>query len=520
MKAKCFFVAVAGLLMSSSIRSQGVQAPFDVVVQGGRIVDGSLAEPFTGNVYIRGDRIVRISPAGPIEGTASRIINATGLIVSPGFVDPHSHTLEDLSDNARKSNLAYLMQGVTTVVTGNDGGGPVNVSQTFERWRSQGIGTNAALFVGHGSVRESVVGQAAVAPSPVQMDRMKAILGEALDSGAIGMSTGLYYAPGNFATTEEVIQLAKIVAEKNGVYDSHMRDESSYTIGLLGSVQETIRIGREAGIPVNISHIKCLGTDVWGKSTEVIGLIQRARAEGVRVTADQYPYVASGSSVTSSLVPRWAEDGGRDALLKRIADPDTRARLVKDMEDNLRRRGGPDSLLMTSSRDRSIVGKRLGELARQSGKSPVEAAIDIIKNGGSSVASFNMTESDIENFMRQEWVMTGSDGSTGHPRKFGTYPRKFKEYVFGKKVLSLPAAVRASSSLVAETFRIPERGRLAPGYFADVIAFDPQTMADRSTYEQPEVLAAGMRYVLVNGKVAVDDGKYTGVLAGQPAKKR
>jgi len=411
------------------------------------------------------------------------------------------------------------MQGVSTVITGNDGGGPVSPAATFERWEKQGIGTNAALLIGHGAVRSRVLGSVDAAPTPAQLEQMKAIVGEGMDSGAIGMSTGLYYAPGNFAKTEEVIELAKTVAAQNGVYDSHMRDESSYTIGLIGSIQETIRIGREAGIPVNISHIKALGTDVWGKSTEVIGMIQRARAAGVRVTADQYPYAASGSGIGSSLLPRWAEAGGRQELLKRIEDPAVRPRLVADMQENLRRRGGANSLLITSTRNPAILGKRLDSIAAEWKKSPIEAALDIIKAGDASVASFNMNEADIDNFMRQDWVMTGSDGSGGHPRKYGTYPRKIREYVLNRRIISMPFAVRASSSLVAETFRIPERGRLSPGFFADVIVFDERTIADRSTYEKPMELAVGMKYVVVNGKIAVEDGKFNGVLAGRPLKK-
>jgi N-acyl-D-aspartate/D-glutamate deacylase len=491
----------------------------DLLIKGGRVHDGAGAEPVVSDVGIRGDRIVFIGNAQAAGIAAARTIDAAGLIVAPGFIDPHTHALEDLNNEQRKSNVHYLMQGVTTVITGNDGGGPVSVTSTFETWQRQGIGTNAALLVGHGSIRGRVIGQADRQPSGPELERMRGIIGEAMDGGAIGMSTGLYYAPGSFAKTEEVIELAKIVAAKNGVYDSHMRDESSYTIGLLGSIEETLRIGREAGIPVNISHIKALGTDVWGKSTEVIAIIQRARAAGVRVTADQYPYTASGTSVGASLLPRWAEAGGRQELLKRIEDPAVRPRLVAEMQENMRRRGGADSLLITSSQNREIVGKRLNQIAAAWNKPPIEAALDIIKAGGASVASFNMNESDIDNFMRQDWVMTGSDGSGGHPRKYGTYPRKFREYVVNRKVIGMPFAIRSSSALVAETFRIPERGRLTTGFFADVIVFDEKTIADRSTYEQPDLLATGMKYVIVNGKIAVEDGKFNGTLAGRPVKK-
>ena len=492
----------------------------DLLIRGGVVMDGSGSEPVVEDIGIKGDRIDFVGDAKAAGISAARTLDAAGLIVSPGFIDPHTHTLEDLSDPERKSNIAYLMQGVTTVITGNDGGGPVSIAKTFETWTKQGIGTNAALLVGEGTVRRQVMNMSDEKPTSAQLDRMKGIIGEAMDGGALGMSTGLYYAPGSYATTEEIIELAKIVAAKDGVYDSHMRDESSYTIGLMGSIQETIRIGREAKIPVHISHIKALGTDVWGKSVDAIQVIQRARAAGIEVTADQYPYVASGTSVGASLLPRWAEAGGRDELLKRIADPATRSRLTAEMEANLKRRGGANSLLIVGGRDKKLIGKRLDEIARQANKPPIDAALDIIKDGDASVASFNMNEKDIENFMRQDWVMTGSDGSGGHPRKYGTFPRKIHEYVLNRRIVSMPFAIRASSSLTAETFRIADRGRLTPGYFADVIVFDEKTIADRSTYEQPEIPAIGMKYVLVNGRLAVEDGKFTGALAGRPLSKR
>ncbi|MCI0665270.1 MAG: amidohydrolase family protein, partial [Acidobacteria bacterium] len=446
--------------------------------------------------------------------------DATGLIIAPGFIDPHTHALEDLSKSESKSNMNFLFQGVTTVLTGNDGSGPFPLAETLNRWQQQGIGTNAALFVGHGKVRQIVMGMSDAEPNTEQLEKMKQLVLQAMNEGAIGMSTGLYYAPGSFAKTEEVIELAKIVTELGGIYDTHMRDESSYNIGLLGSIKETIRIGREAGIPVHISHIKSLGTDVWGQSSQVIEIINLARAEGVDVTANQYPYTASGTGLTAALIPRWAEAGGNTEMRRRIDDPSVRPRLVSEMEANLKRRGGADSLLITSASDKELIGKRLSEIARQMNKAPVEAALTLIKNTGRiSVASFNMSEKDIENFMRQPWVMTGSDGSGGHPRKYGSYPRKMREYVINRKVISLPRMVQASSLQVAETFKLNDRGKICDGFFADVIVFDEKTIADRATFEQPELLASGMRYVIVNGQIAIDGGKYTGVLAGRPIRR-
>ncbi|MFL6207789.1 MAG: amidohydrolase family protein [Pyrinomonadaceae bacterium] len=496
---------------------QGVQV--DLLLRRGKVLDGSGAQPRVADVGIRGDRIVFIGDAARAGVTAARTIDARGLVVAPGFIDPHTHTMEDLSDAARKSNENYLMQGVTTVVTGNDGSSAVSIAERLDKWTQAGIGTNAILLAGHATIRSQVLGQTDAQPDAAQLAQMKALMAQAMNDGAFGMSTGLYYAPGSYAKTEEVIELAKVCAAQGGIYDTHMRDENSYSIGLLGSIRETIRIGREAHIPVHISHIKALGPEVWGQSVDAIRLINQARRAGVDVTANQYPYNASGTGLVAALVPRWAEVGGRAEMLKRFDDQALRPRLVSDMEANLKRRGGAESLLLTTARDPQLVGQMLGAIAKQRNESPVEAAIEIIKVSAPSVASFNMSEPDIERFMRQPWVMTGSDGSTGHPRKFGTFPHKLREYVYHKHLITLPFFVRHSSALTAETFRIPERGRLRVGYYADVIVFDEKTVADRATYVQPELLSVGMRYVTVNGQLAVEDGKYIGALAGRALRK-
>jgi N-acyl-D-aspartate/D-glutamate deacylase len=488
----------------------------DVLIRGGQVYDGTTPTARTADIGVRGDRITFVGDARARSVTGRRTIDAAGLIVAPGFIDPHTHTAEDLGRPDGRANLPFLMQGVTTVITGNDGGGPLDVGGTLDRWASAGIGTNAALYIGHGTVRQAVLGSADAAPTAAQLERMRAMVTDAMRGGALGLSSGLYYAPGSFATTEEVIELARAAAALGGVYDTHMRDESSYTIGLLGSIEESIRIGREARIPLNISHIKALGTDVWGKSVDAIALIEKARAEGLAVTADQYPYTASGTGLGAALLPRWAEAGGRDSLLKRIADPAVRPRLVAAMTDNMRRRGGAQSLLLTSGRDTAVRGKTLAAIANNRGIPPIEAALQlIVESGGGSVASFNMNEEDIARFMARDWVMTGSDGSGGHPRKYGTFPRKFREYVREKKVITVPAFIRASTSLPAETFHLKDRGVLREGAFADIVVFDERTFTDRSTYEEPTLLATGMRWVLVNGTVAVDDGKATSALAGR-----
>jgi N-acyl-D-amino-acid deacylase len=516
---------VVALLAHGDIRAQTPpiarlpRAQFDLLIRSGQVIDGTGAPARVADVGIVGDRVVFVGRADASGPRPKRTIDASGLVVAPGFIDPHAHVLEDLSSPERRANVPYLMQGVTTVITGNDGGGPADVAGTLALWERQKLGTNAALLVGHGSVRGQVLGMTDAAPTAEQLDSMRALVSRAMQAGALGLSSGLYYAPGSYASTEEVTELAKSAAQAGGVYDSHLRDESSYTIGLIAAVDEAIRIGREAGIAINISHIKALGADVWGRSDSVVAHIRAARAAGVRVTADQYPYLASGSSVGASLLPRWAEVGGRDSLRARLTDPASRVRIVAEMERNLVRRGGAGSLLVTSSRDASLSGKTLERIAAERGVSPVQAAVDIVLAGGAAVASFNMAERDVETFMRQDFVLTGSDGSTGHPRKYGTFPRKLREYVFKRGVLTLPEAIRRGSSLTAETFGIRDRGRVADGYFADVIVFDPATVADRATYEEPTRLAVGVRYVIVNGAVAVDGGSYTGALAGRVVRR-
>jgi N-acyl-D-aspartate/D-glutamate deacylase/dipeptidyl aminopeptidase/acylaminoacyl peptidase len=516
------FKAAAGFFDRRLKTRQNAQkiSRLDVLIRGGTVFNGTGTQSARSDVGIIGDRIVFVGDATKETLEADRVINATGLIIAPGFIDPHTHTSDYLSKPQYKSNENFLFQGVTTVLTGNDGSSPFPIAETLDRWQRQGIGTNAALLIGHGTVRQLAMGMSDAEPTAEQLEKMKRLVRQAIDEGAIGMSTGLYYAPGNFAKTEEVIELAKIVSDRGGIYDTHMRDESSYNIGLLGAIEETIRIGREAKLPVHISHIKALGTDVWEESKRAVEIINRARSEGIDVTANQYPYTASGTGLSSALVPRWAEAGGRDQLIKRIDDQAIRPRLISEMEMNLKRRGGPHSLLITSAKDRSLVGKRLDAIAKSWNKTPVEAAIEIIKMGAAGIASFNMNEKDIENFMKQPWVMTGSDGGrSGHPRGYGTYPRKIREYVLNRRVISLARMIEASSSQVAATFKLRERGKISAGFFADVIVFDEKTIADRATYEQPDLLSSGMRYVIVNGKVVIDHGKYTGELAGRALRK-
>ena len=515
-------LTAAPVAYQSSQSSVTKQSSLDYLVQGGRIVDGTGAPERLADVGIRGDRIIFIGDAAAAHVTATHIISAKGLIISPGFIDPHTHADAYLSDPERRSNLNYIMQGVTTVVTGNDGGGPINIGATLDKWQAGGIGTNVVLFAGFGTIRRTVMSMVASAPTPEQLDEMRAEVRTAMQQGAFGLSTGLFYAPQSFSRTDEVIALAKVAAEFGGIYDTHMRDEDSYSIGLLGSIDETLRIGQEAGIPVHISHIKALGPEVWGKSEPAIAKINAARAAGQKVFACQYPYNGSGTALPAALLPPWAQEGTPEERQARLVDPAQRAKLLVAIQENIKRRGGANTLLFTSHKIPELFAKTLAQVAAARKMPAAEAAVEILQKSAREktmnqlgLISFNMSEKDIANFMREPWDMTCSDGSPGHPRLYGTFPRKLRMYVYQKKFITLPFMVHVSSAEPAEMLGLRERGLLRKGYIADVIAFNPKTVADKATYEHPEVLSVGMQYVFINGKLAVNDGNYTGALAGR-----
>ena len=518
-------LGAVGLLATASVSlaspASAQSGDVEVLIRGGTVYDGSGAAGSVLDVGISGDRVVFVGDATGAGLSASRVIDASGLVVSPGFIDPHAHAQGDLASSARprRENLNYVMQGVTTVVVGNDGHGTFEIAGARRAMEAEGVGTNAAMLVGFGSVRGEVMGMRDAPPTDDELERMRGLVDQAMRDGAVGLATGLFYAPQSFSTTEEVVELAKVAAAYGGTYDSHMRDESSYSIGLLGSISEVIQIADEANIRANISHIKALGVDVWGQSEDAVELIRAARARGLRVTADQYPYEASGSSLNASLLPRWAQSGGRDSLMARFDDPGLRTRLVSDMRNNMRRRNGPDAMLITGGRDESLRGKTLAEVAEERGVDPIEAAIEIIRDGGAGIGSFNMNEDDIATFMQADFVMTGSDGSDGHPRKFGTYPRKLRTYVLDNEVVSMARMIQASSGQPAEVFGLTGRGVIAVGAFADIAVFDPATVRDEATFLEPTRLATGMRYVMVNGVLAVDEGEPTHALAGKVLRR-
>ena len=357
------------------------EAKFDILILNGKVLDGSGTEPYSSDIGIAGDSIVFIGHASDHGHTAHKIIDAKDYFVTPGFIDTHTHTIIDLSDSLKKANLNFLLQGVTTVVAGSDGNSVVQIGEKLEEWTHEGIGTNAALMVGHRSIRRRVMGMRDDPPTQEEMNNMSALVEKGMKEGALGFSTGLYYAPASFSSTEEVIHLAKIAAENGGIFDSHIRDESSYNIGLLAAIDESIEIARKANVHVNISHIKCLGVDVWDKSTEVTQKIEKAREEGLRITADQYPYRASGTSLGACLVPKWAFAGDR-SFGEKMDDPELAPKIREGMKENMRRRGGPSSLLLTFTDNKQIRGKNLAEIAQLWQKSPLDCAIEILREGG------------------------------------------------------------------------------------------------------------------------------------------
>ncbi len=503
--------ALAGGLYAFLCAFPALAAPADLLIRGGTIYTGSDA-PFVGDVAVTGDHIGAVGKHLALK--AKRVIEAKGMIVAPGFIDPHTHVGGNLaSDDARKRLVpAFLMQGVTTAFIGNDGGGAIDVAKVLGSAKTKPVGINYATYTGFGTIRETVIGAANRAPTADELTRMERLVDAAMCQGALGLSTGLFYAPQSFSKTDEVVALSKEAAKYGGYYDSHIRDESSYTVGLKAAVDEAIEIGREAHLPIHISHIKALGVDVQGDAPDIIARIEKARAEGIDITASQYPWSASGTSLVASLVPLWAQDGGREALLKRFDDPALQAKLHTDMVENLRKRGGADKLLIVEGPYRN---RRLDDVARAMGKDPIDAAIAVIRIGDPGTVSFNQSEADIAAFMKQPWVMTDSDASTGHPRVYGTFARKYAKYAIADHVITVREMIERSSRLTADWFHLVGRGHLKAGAFADIVVFDPKTYAARATYEQPTLFAQGVQTVVVNGQVAVDRGRLTGVAAGR-----
>lgn len=483
----------------------------DVLIRGGTVYDGSLSDGRQVDIGVRQGRIVFIDPA--LSPTADRIIDANGMIVAPGFIDPHTHATNTLRSPETNANLNYLTQGVTTVFIGNDGYGVSDRDDTLALFARQGIGTNVATLVGHGQVRKAVMGMAARPAEPAEISAMQSLVDAQMNDGAFGLSTGLFYAPGSYSTTEEVIALARTAAANGGIYDTHMRSESSHAEGLLAAIDETVTIAREAGIPVHISHLKALGKDVWDQHAALIEKIRAAREEGLGVTANQYPWRASGTRFSNALVPRWVMADSKDHLRERLKDDALLPGIRDEMTLNLERRGGPDAMIVSAA-DSPWRGMTLADIASAMETDLVSAAIRVVIDGDPSIASFVMNPDVIDAIAVEPWVMTGSDGSSGHPRLYGTYPKAWADFV-ETGLMSVSRFVHRSSGQVADTFGLCDRGYLRDGAIADIAIIDAERFMANASYESPTELSEGVAFLLVNGVIVIDNNNYTGELPGQ-----
>ncbi len=502
----------------------------DYVIEGATIYDGSGTKPFRGDLVVREKQIVGIHRANePIPKYAGnpRRIDARGLILAPGFIDLHTHCdlgAPKITEDKGRANANYLFQGVTTVVTGNCGSGPVDTAAYFRLLESDGVGTNVIHQAPHNSIRNQVMGNANRDPTPQELQQMQNLVEQAMKDGAFGLSTGLIYNPGTYAKTEEIIALAKIAARYQGFYASHIRDEG---VNVLVALEEAIRIGREAKLPVHISHIKATGKKAWGKSVEEIALIERARREGLMVTADQYPYPASSTSLAATVVPARFREGKAEEYRRRFDDPEFAPKLRAAIEAAFDGRDGGSRIRIARYRTKpEWQGKDLATIAQMEGKSLVDIVFDIEKAGGASVINFGMSEEDVRLLMRQPWVATASDGSTQvesdtvpHPRSYGTFSRKIGYYAIAEKLIPLEQAIYSCTGLPAEILRLKDRGVVSVGKVADLVVFDPANFRDQATFDKPHQLTVGVRYLFVNGKLAIDQGKLSNPRAGQPIRR-
>jgi N-acyl-D-amino-acid deacylase len=499
----------------------GAAAEYDVLIRNGRVIDGSGAPWMRADVGIAGDRIAAVGKLD--SATAKEVIDASDLYVAPGFIDGHTHAGPALAVAKTAGAEPLLRQGITTAFVNPDGGGPIDLRAQRKALEEHGPGVNVAQLIGHNSVRSSVLGNEDRTPSAAELAQMAAIVRRAFEAGAFGLSAGPFYTPGTFSKTEEHVALARVAAEFDGFYTSHVRDEADYTIGVVAAVEEVIRVAREARLPGIVTHIKVLGPRVWGLSGEIIRRIDAARAQGVEVFADQYPYEASATGLTAALVPSWAQAGGTGALRGRLQNAETRARIRGEMLENLDRRAGAANIQIRTYRaNPALEGRRLDAIARERLAEPVDVAIDLILDGGAQIVSFNMDERDIRAFMVQPWTMTCSDGElvamgegVPHPRSYGPYARKLRRYVVEEQVLTLERAIHSMTALPAAVFRVRDRGQIRVGAFADLAIFELAAVRDRATYEDPHRLSEGMRHVLINGRLVVHADALTGVRAGR-----
>jgi N-acyl-D-amino-acid deacylase len=508
--------------------SAWAQAEYDLIIANGRIVDGSGNPWYVADVGIRDGRIVGIGPlcrTGLQACPAKRVIDAKGLVVAPGFIDVHTHVESNILRVPTADN--YLFDGVTSIISGNCGGSETDLAKWFAELREKRISLNLGTLIGHNSVRRAVMGTEDRDPTADEQARMEALVEQAMRDGAVGFSTGLIYIPGTYSKTPEVIALARAAAKYNGLYASHMRNEETR---IYEAIDEAIAVGRDAGMPVEISHFKLSSKRMWGKSDRIIGMVEKARAEGIDVNVDQYPYTASSTNL-GVLVPSWALAGGADEFRKRAADPATRKKIIQEAKDDIRRDAGFKRLdyavVASCSWDRSLEGKSIAQINKEKGRkgrleAELETVVEMLEKGGAQMVYHKINERDVERILRFPYSMVASDGGVHefgvgvpHPRSYGTNARVLGRYVRERNVLRLEEAIRKMTSFPAQRFRLVDRGLIRPGMWADIVVFDEKTVADKATFEKPHAYSDGFAYVLVNGEVVIEGGKHTDARPGQ-----
>lgn len=495
----------------------------DFVIKGATVYDGSAAAGRKADVAILGDRIVAVGSFTP-AGTP-RVIDGTGLVVAPGFIDLHTHSDDAMTRAETRGNRSYLTQGATTIVTGNCGFGPAEVGAYFKKMDAGGVGTNVIHLVPHNSVRRKVLKNVNRAPTAEELKQMEAIVDEGMRDGAWGFATGLIYNPGTYSRTDEIVALARVAGKHGGFYASHIRGEGP---GVLAAAEEALTIGREASVPVHISHMKTSGRKAWPKMADEIALVEAARAKGQAVTADQYPYSASSTSLAAMVVPAAFREGTAKDFQERLEDREAGPKVRKGIEDKLEYWEGGKAIRIAQYKPKPAwQGKDLAAIAKDAGKPVLDIVLEIERNGGAGVVVFSMSEENVRLVMKRPWVATASDGSSRvpgedkpHPRSYGCFPRKIGRYAIEEKAISLEHAIRSSSGLPADILHLKDRGYLRDGYYADVVVFDPTTFRDKATYDEPHQYSTGVRYLFVNGKLAIDDGKVQDALAGKVLRHR
>jgi len=510
------------LLAPALVQTQG--PAYDLVFRGGRIVDGTGSPWYRADIAIKGDTVIRIAPT--IADPAARVINLDGLVVAPGFIDIHTHARRGIFEVPTADN--YVRQGVTTLIEGPDGGSPIPLRPFLEKVAGTRITPNFASFVGQGSVRSAVMGEVDRKATPEEIERMRGLVREGMEDGALGLSSGLFYVPGTFTPTAEVVELAKVAGQMGGIYISHMRDEAK---GVLDSVRETIAIGEQGGLPTQVTHHKVVGKKYWGRSVDTLRLVDEARARGVDATIDQYPYTASATSIGAALLPAWAQEGGRESTLKRLEDPATRTKIRAESAAIIRdERGGgdPKNVVVSSCQfDPSLAGKNLAEITQGRGlpvtiENAAETAMWIVEQGGAQGIFHAISEDDLQRILVHPATMIGSDGevpifgkNVPHPRSYGTFVRVLGVYVREKKLLTLEDAVRKMSAFPAQRLGLADRGVIRQGLKADLAVFDPARVRDTATFEKPHSYADGVSYVVVNGQVVFENGAMTAARPGR-----